>query len=170
MSLSKYHILTQMARDVLASQVSTVTYESSFSTGRRVLDSFQSSLNPVMVQALICYQNWIRSSSLPLDMSSVPEEIDTYQSYYSGNYFILVKNYFIHLTFSFICFSFILQMTQTHPKLWIFIRSRVLICKIYQIYILLCYLDHITCNTMHVGLKKDKKCQNMNCILCQKNS
>lgn len=69
-----------MARDVLAIQVSTVASESAFSTGGRVLDPFRSSLNPVMVQALICCQNWIRSSSLPLDMGSVLEDIDAYQS------------------------------------------------------------------------------------------
>lgn len=76
---SKYPVLAEMARDVLAIQVSTVASESAFSTGGRVLDAFRSSLSPAMVQALICCQNWIRSSSLPLDMSSVLEEMETYQ-------------------------------------------------------------------------------------------
>ncbi|WOG86528.1 hypothetical protein DCAR_0205739 [Daucus carota subsp. sativus] len=57
MSASKYPVLTEIARDVLAVQVSTVASESAFSTGGRVLDLFRSSLNPTMVQALVCCQN-----------------------------------------------------------------------------------------------------------------
>nr|KYP64493.1 Putative AC transposase [Cajanus cajan] len=49
-----------MAKDVFATPVSTVASESVFSTGGRVLDTFRSSLNPEMVVALICYQNWLR--------------------------------------------------------------------------------------------------------------
>ncbi|KAL4586566.1 hypothetical protein LXL04_011203 [Taraxacum kok-saghyz] len=79
MSTSKYPVLAMMARDVLAIQVSTVASESSFSTGGRVLDSFRSSLDPTMVEALICCQNWIRSSSLTLDMGSLMEDIEAYE-------------------------------------------------------------------------------------------
>nr|DAD33337.1 TPA_asm: hypothetical protein HUJ06_012188 [Nelumbo nucifera] len=43
-----------MARDLLAMHVSTVAFESAFSTGGRVLDSFHSSLTPRMVEAIIC--------------------------------------------------------------------------------------------------------------------
>ncbi|KAL4566910.1 hypothetical protein LXL04_031036 [Taraxacum kok-saghyz] len=78
-SSSKYPILAMMARDVLAIQVSIVASESAFSTGGRVLDSFRSSLNPSMVQALICCQNWLRTSDLALDMSSLLEDIDAYE-------------------------------------------------------------------------------------------
>lgn len=80
MNATKYPILSEMACDVLAIQVSTVASESAFSTGGRVLDSFRSSLSPSMVQALICTQNWIRASSLPLDMGSILEDIETFQS------------------------------------------------------------------------------------------
>jgi hypothetical protein len=42
----RYHVLSTMVRDVLASPVSTVASESAFSTGGRVLDTYRSSLNP----------------------------------------------------------------------------------------------------------------------------
>ncbi|KAL5577836.1 hypothetical protein UlMin_019535 [Ulmus minor] len=50
----KYKIVSQIAKDVLAVQVSTVASESAFSTSGRILDSFRSSLSPKMVEALIC--------------------------------------------------------------------------------------------------------------------
>nr|KAJ0189199.1 hypothetical protein LSAT_V11C800406150 [Lactuca sativa] len=84
-SSSKYPILVMMARDVLIIQVSTVASESTFSTGGRVLDSFRSSLNPIMVQALICCQNWFRTSTLTLDMGSLQEDIDAYEYADSDN-------------------------------------------------------------------------------------
>ena len=55
----KYRVLSQIARDVLAIQVSTVASESAFSTGGQILDPFRSSLSPKMVEALICTQNWL---------------------------------------------------------------------------------------------------------------
>ncbi|KAF7116969.1 hypothetical protein RHSIM_RhsimUnG0008700 [Rhododendron simsii] len=57
---SKYPIVSQMARDVLAIPVSTVASESAFSTGGRVIDPYRSSLSPKTVEALICTQQWIR--------------------------------------------------------------------------------------------------------------
>ena len=62
----RYPILAKMARDVLAIPVSTVASESAFSTGGRVLDSFRTSLTPKMVEALICAQDWLRTSHEPL--------------------------------------------------------------------------------------------------------
>ena len=68
--------MSQLAYDVLAMPISTVAYESSFSTGGRILDPFRSSLSPMMVEVLVCAQNWLRSSlqnSLPKAMDSVED-------------------------------------------------------------------------------------------------
>ncbi|XP_028787200.1 zinc finger BED domain-containing protein RICESLEEPER 1-like [Neltuma alba] len=59
----KYRVLSVMARDLLAAPVSTVSSESVFSTGGRILDNFRSSLSAKMVEALICAQNWLCSST-----------------------------------------------------------------------------------------------------------
>ena len=59
MNSSRYRVLSQIARDVLVI-VSTIAFESVFSTGGRVLDSFCSSLSPNTVEALICTQNWLK--------------------------------------------------------------------------------------------------------------
>ena len=66
MSLNIEFYKKKIARDVLAVPVSTVSYESEFSTGRRIFYSFRSSLTPKTVEALICTQNWIRTKSLDL--------------------------------------------------------------------------------------------------------
>ncbi|CAL5408167.1 unnamed protein product [Camellia sinensis] len=65
---SRYKILSQVARDILAIPVSTVASESTFSTGGRILDQFRSSLTPKLVESLICTQDWLRASPLPLQM------------------------------------------------------------------------------------------------------
>ncbi|KAL6191706.1 hypothetical protein ACLB2K_038096 [Fragaria x ananassa] len=61
---SKYPNLQLVAKDVLAIQVSTVASESCFSTSKRVIDPFRASLSPKTVEALICFQNWLRSESI----------------------------------------------------------------------------------------------------------
>ncbi|CAN1241575.1 Zinc finger BED domain-containing protein RICESLEEPER 2 [Linum perenne] len=78
----RYPILSQMARDVLAVPISTVSSESAFSTGGRVLDAFRSSLTPRIVEALICNQDWLRADSRApsieedqLDIDKIDEEL-----------------------------------------------------------------------------------------------
>ncbi|KAK9031747.1 hypothetical protein V6N11_056037 [Hibiscus sabdariffa] len=59
----RYPILSMMARDVLGTPMSTVSRESAFNAGGRVLDSSRSSLAPDTLQALICTQDWLQIQS-----------------------------------------------------------------------------------------------------------
>ncbi|KAL6286014.1 hypothetical protein ACE6H2_010404 [Prunus campanulata] len=77
---SKYQVLAAIARDVLAIPVSTVASESTFSTGGRTINSFRSSLSPAMVEALICTQNWLKSTSISLEVEPTIEEIEFYET------------------------------------------------------------------------------------------
>lgn len=58
----EYPILSQIARDVLAVQVSTVASESAFSAGGRVIDPYRSRLDPEMVEALIYTKDWVAAT------------------------------------------------------------------------------------------------------------
>ncbi|XP_059635034.1 zinc finger BED domain-containing protein RICESLEEPER 2-like isoform X1 [Cornus florida] len=77
---SRYKILSEIARDILAVPVSTVASKSSFSTGGRVLDQFRSSLTPKLVQCLICTQDWLRASPIPIDVEEKLDELEQYDS------------------------------------------------------------------------------------------
>lgn len=55
----EFPVLSRLARDILSIQVSTVSSESAFSAGGRVVDPFRGRLDPETVQALICTKNWI---------------------------------------------------------------------------------------------------------------
>ncbi|XP_058727445.1 zinc finger BED domain-containing protein RICESLEEPER 1-like [Vicia villosa] len=56
----KSKILSKMAADILVIPISTVTSESTFSAGGRVIDEFRSKLNEESVEALICGGDWFR--------------------------------------------------------------------------------------------------------------
>jgi hypothetical protein len=73
---TKFPVLAQIARIVLAIPITTVASESAFSTGGRVLDPFRSSLAPITVEALVCTQNWLRSKPIngyDIEMVEDPE-------------------------------------------------------------------------------------------------
>ena len=54
---AKYRVLSLIARDILAFPVTTVSSESAFSSGGRILDPFRSSLAPKTVERLVCLKN-----------------------------------------------------------------------------------------------------------------
>jgi len=56
---SRFPVLFQMARDILAIPLSTVASESAFSVGGRVLDAYRSSLRPETVESIICLRDWL---------------------------------------------------------------------------------------------------------------
>ena len=82
---SKYRLLSEVARDVLAIPLSTVASESAFSTGGRVLDPFRSSLLLNTIEMLICTQNWLRATDI-IDLQEAMEGIESYESLESGNF------------------------------------------------------------------------------------
>ncbi|XP_061357916.1 zinc finger BED domain-containing protein RICESLEEPER 2-like [Gastrolobium bilobum] len=55
----RYPEVAAMARDIFGIPISSVASESAFSVGGRVLDQYQSSLKPDIVEALICTRNWL---------------------------------------------------------------------------------------------------------------
>ena len=85
MNSSKYRLLSKVARDVLAIHLSTVASESTFSTGGRVLNPFQSSLLLNTIEMLICAQNWLRATDI-IDLQEAMEEVESYESLESGNF------------------------------------------------------------------------------------
>nr|KAJ0217706.1 hypothetical protein LSAT_V11C300128810 [Lactuca sativa] len=62
----RFPIVARMARDILGMQISTVASESTFSNGRRVITDYRTNLSVVIVEALICTQDWLIKSSLPI--------------------------------------------------------------------------------------------------------
>jgi hypothetical protein len=66
-----YPILTQIVRDVMAIQVSTVASESAFSAAGRVVDPYRSRLDPEMVEALICTKDWVAAARKGNDLVSL---------------------------------------------------------------------------------------------------
>jgi hypothetical protein len=62
MHATKYPTLSRMARDVLAAPASTVASESAFSTSGRVINDHRTRLSGSTVEALICFQDWLREA------------------------------------------------------------------------------------------------------------
>ena len=84
--LLKYKILSKVAQHVLAIPISTVASELAFSTGGRILDQFQSSLSPAIVQVLICCQNWLHHGLIQVDIITLMNDFETYKNLKSSNF------------------------------------------------------------------------------------
>ena len=57
----KYPVLAEMARDLLAMQVSSVASESAFSTSGRILEPYRSCLTHYMIEVLMCSEQWMHA-------------------------------------------------------------------------------------------------------------
>ena len=68
-------MLSKLARDVLVVPVFTVSSESAFSTRGRILDPFRSSLSSLMVQNLVCAQDWLQAL-VPISFRKLKDEVE----------------------------------------------------------------------------------------------
>nr|KAJ0184663.1 hypothetical protein LSAT_V11C900493660 [Lactuca sativa] len=62
----RFPIVARIAKDILGIQISTVASESAFSTSCRVLTDYRTNLSNVIVEALLCTQDWVRKSRKPI--------------------------------------------------------------------------------------------------------
>ena len=80
----QYRMLSRITQYVLAIPVSTMASESTFSMTGRVFDLFRSSLSPLMVEALICGQNWLCSSSAAISLRVVMDDVEEFEKLDGG--------------------------------------------------------------------------------------
>ncbi|KAL7163538.1 hypothetical protein ACSBR2_039613 [Camellia fascicularis] len=85
MNATKFRVLSQLARDVLAMSISTIASKSAFTTekGGRIFDPFRRSLSPFMVDALVCTQNWFRNN-LPISLQKTMDDVQKFEQYDLG--------------------------------------------------------------------------------------
>ena len=68
-------MLSKVAKDVLTVPVSTVASESAFSTRGYIVDPFRSSFSFLMVQNLVCAQNWLQAT-VPISHRQSRDEVE----------------------------------------------------------------------------------------------
>ena len=68
-----------MAREVLAILISTVASESSFNVGGRILNPYQTSLTPRMVQVLVCMQDWLKGIYFSMFIDEDFKELEKFE-------------------------------------------------------------------------------------------
>ncbi|CAN7074325.1 unnamed protein product [Brassica oleracea var. botrytis] len=77
---TKFPVLSLIAKDVLALQVSSVASESAFSTSGRLIDPSRSCLTHYMIEVLMCTEQWlkedIRCESRVITNAQILEEIE----------------------------------------------------------------------------------------------
>ncbi|GJY91544.1 zinc finger BED domain-containing protein RICESLEEPER 2 [Tanacetum coccineum] len=69
----RFPIVSRMAKDILSIQVSTVASESAFSASGRILDPYRNALAPNIVEALVCTQDWICTSSINITTDTLED-------------------------------------------------------------------------------------------------
>ena len=81
-------MLSKMVGDVLAVPIFTVASESAFSIRGRILDPFQSLLSPLMIQNLVCAQNWLQAH-VPISFCKSKDEMEALEDEFHdlGNMF-----------------------------------------------------------------------------------
>ena len=89
-----YYTLICLLIDILGMQISTVASESTFSNGRRVITDYRTNFSVVIVEALICTQDWLRKSSLPIYDYDEVHDVLADDDLAIGNTLILVTSYF----------------------------------------------------------------------------
>ena len=92
---SKFPILSEIARDVLALQVSSVASESAFSTSGRLLEPHRSCLTHYMVEVLMCTEQWlkqdIKMESKVLSNAQILADLEDMDKLERGN----IKNFYL---------------------------------------------------------------------------
>ena len=89
-------MLSKMAGDVLAIPIFTVASKSAFSIGGRILDPFQSSLSPLMIQNLVYAQNQLQAH-VPISFCKSKDEIEALEDEFHdlGNMFNFQTSYLL---------------------------------------------------------------------------
>ena len=88
-------MLSKLARDVLVVPVSTIAYESAFSTGGHIFDPFRSSLSPLMVQNLVCAQDWLQAL-VPISFRKSKDELEALEDEFHDFGNILTSKLFVY--------------------------------------------------------------------------
>lgn len=70
--------LSMIAKDIFVIPSSTVASENAFSLGRRVVDPFMASLQPKIVEVLVCSSDWLRGEGINL-YKDPAEELEFYK-------------------------------------------------------------------------------------------
>jgi len=78
-NLTRFPILANMAREVLAIPISTVASECAFSTGGRVVNPYRSCLTPKIVEVLVCTQDWLKGTPFSILFNEDPKELDEFE-------------------------------------------------------------------------------------------
>ena len=71
----KYHVLAEMARDLLAMQVLSVASESAFSTSGRILEPYRSCQTHYMIQVLMCTEQSMHADNKVSEQVTTNEQM-----------------------------------------------------------------------------------------------